>query len=56
MATPVSVTSSNTNATTQVQSKDDKPVSVAAKQKADADALAAKQKADAAASSRDLGM
>jgi hypothetical protein len=38
MATPVSVTSSNTNAATQVQSKDDKPVSVAAKAKAELNA------------------
>ncbi|QJD91897.1 DUF5610 domain-containing protein [Duganella dendranthematis] len=39
MATPVSLTSSNTtNAATQVQAKDDKPVSVAAKAKADLNA------------------
>ena len=38
MATPVSVTSSNTNAATQVQTKDDKPVSVATKAKADLNA------------------
>ncbi len=38
MATPVSVTSSNTNAATQVQSKDDKPVSVASKAKAELNA------------------
>ncbi|NYE62408.1 hypothetical protein FHW58_003623 [Duganella sp. 1224] len=38
MATPVSVTSSNTNAATQVQSKDDKPVSASAKAKAELNA------------------
>lgn len=38
MATPMSVTSSNTNAATQVQSKDDKPVSVASKAKAELNA------------------
>ena len=38
MATPVSVTSSNTNAATQVQSRDDKPVSVASKAKAELNA------------------
>jgi hypothetical protein len=38
MATPVSVTSSNTSAAAQVQAKDDKPMSVAAKAKADLNA------------------
>lgn len=38
MATPVSVTSSNTSAATQVQSKEDRPVSVAAKARADLNA------------------